>query len=450
MSLSDGFVRVDERQATTIDDVFCAGEPTGIGGVELSLVEGEIAGRAATGSPISELPIARRGTLRRYAQRLAAAFSLRPDLLTLAKPDTIVCRCEDVRLGDLDAAWSSRQAKLYTRAGMGPCQGRICGAALESMLGWTADSVRPPVQPTRLATMLGEPTIPLSVRTRSVSTMQQRDWQGVFPAITTPFLDDLSIDHARLSKHVAWLADTGCRGIVALGSLGEAQTLGFDEKISILETCKRALGDRIPLIAGIAGLSTAECVALAKRAAAAGAEGLMVLPPYVYKGDWRESKAHFEAVIGATSLSCMLYNNPIAYGTDVSPTQMRELSRNANLHAVKESSGDVRRVTAVREVNGDRLVIFAGMDDMIVESVPMGASGWVAGLVNALPGRIGRGIRGSARGAMGGCAGSVRVVPPPTAAGHRAEVRAVDQARSGGDGAGQRRRASAAARVGGR
>jgi 4-hydroxy-tetrahydrodipicolinate synthase len=215
--------------------------------------------------------------------------------------------------------------------------------------------------------------------------MQQLDWQGVFPAITTPFLDDLSIDHARLSKHVAWLADNGCRGIVALGSLGEAQTLGFDEKISILETCKRALGDRIPLIAGIAGLSTAECVALAKRAAAAGAEGLMVLPPYVYKGDWRESKAHFEAVIRATSLSCMLYNNPIAYGTDVSPTQMRELSRIANLHAVKESSGDVRRVTAVREVNGDRLVIFAGMDDMIVESVPMGASGWVAGLVNALP-----------------------------------------------------------------
>ena len=186
--------------------------------------------------------------------------------------------------------------------------------------------------------------------------MQQHDWRGVFPAITTPFLDDLTVDHARLAKHVVWLADHGCRGIVALGSLGEAATLTFDEKISILETCKRALGDRVPLVAGIAGLSTAECVALAKRAAAVGCDGLMVLPPYVYKGDWRESKAHFEAVIRATSLSCMLYNNPIAYGTDVSPTQMRELSRHANLHAVKESSGDVRRVTAVREVNGDRLV----------------------------------------------------------------------------------------------
>jgi 4-hydroxy-tetrahydrodipicolinate synthase len=215
--------------------------------------------------------------------------------------------------------------------------------------------------------------------------MQQRDWRGVFPAITTPFLDTLAVDHERLAKHVTWLADNGSRGIVALGSLGEAQTLSADEKVSILETCKRALGDRIPLVAGIAGLSTADCVSLAKRAADAGCDGLMVLPPYVYKGDWRESKAHFNAVIRATPLSCMLYNNPIAYGTDVSPVQLRELADNANLHATKESSGDVRRVTAVHEELGDRLAIFAGMDDMILESIPMGAVGWVAGLVNALP-----------------------------------------------------------------
>ncbi|MGH7617762.1 MAG: dihydrodipicolinate synthase family protein [Gemmatimonadaceae bacterium] len=215
--------------------------------------------------------------------------------------------------------------------------------------------------------------------------MRQQDWAGVFPAITTPFLDDLTIDHARLAKHVVWLVDNGCKGIVALGSLGESQTLSFDEKISILETCKRALGDRVPLVAGIAGLSTPECSALARRAASVGCDGLMALPPYVYKGDWRESKAHFEAVLRATPLSCMLYNNPIAYGTDVTPAQIRELARHPNLHAVKESSGDVRRVTAVHEVNGDRLAIFAGMDDMILESIPMGASGWVAGLVNALP-----------------------------------------------------------------
>jgi len=215
--------------------------------------------------------------------------------------------------------------------------------------------------------------------------MQQRDWQGVFPAITTPFLDSLAVDHARLAKHVAWLAERGCRGIVALGSLGEAATLGFEEKISILESCKRAVGDRIPVIAGIAGLSTSECVALAQRAARVGCDGLMVLPPYVYRGDWRESKAHFGAVIRATPLSCMLYNNPIAYGTDVSAAQLGELAEYANLNAVKESSGDVRRVTAIREQLDDRLNIFAGMDDMILEAIPMGASGWIAGLVNALP-----------------------------------------------------------------
>src|SRR5690242_5209768 len=181
--------------------------------------------------------------------------------------------------------------------------------------------------------------------------MHRQDWAGVFPAITTPFRDDLTVDHDRLATHVAWLIDSGCRGIVALGSLGESATLSQDEKISILETCKRALEDRAPLIAGIAGLSTAECVALAKRSADVGCDGLMVLPPYVYKGDWRESKAHFEAVIRATSLSCMLYNNPIAYGTDVTPVQLRELANHTNLDAVKESSGDVRRVTAIRETN---------------------------------------------------------------------------------------------------
>jgi NADPH-dependent 2,4-dienoyl-CoA reductase/sulfur reductase-like enzyme len=154
-SLASGFVVVDERQATTVPGAFCAGEPTGIGGVDLSLVEGEIAALAATRAELPAALLGRRAALRRYAARLAAAFALRPEVTRLADADTIVCRCEDVRVRDLDASWSARQAKLYTRAGMGPCQGRICGAALESMTGWTSDSVRPPIQPTRLATMLG-------------------------------------------------------------------------------------------------------------------------------------------------------------------------------------------------------------------------------------------------------------------------------------------------------
>jgi 4-hydroxy-tetrahydrodipicolinate synthase len=215
--------------------------------------------------------------------------------------------------------------------------------------------------------------------------MEQRQWRGVFTAITTPFTKDLSVDHAFLAEHAQWLAKSGCTGIVALGSLGEAATLQFEEKVAIIATLRAALPKDVVVVAGVAGLSTAECVALAQRVEKANGDGLMVLPPYVYRGDWRETEAHFSAVIKATRLSCMLYNNPIAYGTDVSATQIEELTRHKNLHAVKESSGDVRRVTAIRERIGDRLQLFAGMDDMILESIPMGATGWIAGLVNAFP-----------------------------------------------------------------
>jgi dihydrodipicolinate synthase/N-acetylneuraminate lyase len=215
--------------------------------------------------------------------------------------------------------------------------------------------------------------------------MEQAQWAGVFTAITTPFTESLAVDHKFLGEHANWLAASGCTGIVALGSLGEAATLQFDEKVAIIETLRKALPKKVPVIAGIAGLSTSECVALARKVSDVGGDGLMVLPPYVYRGDWRETEAHFSAVIGATKLSCMLYNNPIAYGTDVTADQMAHLARHANLHAVKESSGDVRRVTAIRERLGERLEMFAGMDDMILESIPMGAKGWIAGLVNAFP-----------------------------------------------------------------
>jgi 4-hydroxy-tetrahydrodipicolinate synthase len=215
--------------------------------------------------------------------------------------------------------------------------------------------------------------------------MEQAQWAGVFTAITTPFDKSMGVDHAFLAEHANWLVASGCTGIVALGSLGEAATLQFDEKVAIIATLRKALPKQVPVIAGIAGLSSSECVALAQRARDAGADGLMVLPPYVYRGDWRETQAHFNAVIEATRLSCMLYNNPIAYGTDISADQIAVLARHANLHAVKESSGDVRRVTAIRERLGERLELFAGMDDMILESIPMGAKGWIAGLVNAFP-----------------------------------------------------------------
>ena len=211
------------------------------------------------------------------------------------------------------------------------------------------------------------------------------EWKGVISAITTPFKADYTLDHAFLAEHAKWQIDNGVDGVVALGSLGEAATLSFDEKVAILKTLAAALGTK-PLVAGIASLSTQEAVSLARAAQEAGCAGLMVLPPYVYSTDWREMKAHVATVIGATKLTCMLYNNPPAYKTDFLAPQIAELAaEHPNLRAVKESSGDARRVTAIKTLCGDRLAVFAGLDDMILEGVRAGAVGWIAGLVNALP-----------------------------------------------------------------
>jgi len=216
------------------------------------------------------------------------------------------------------------------------------------------------------------------------------NWYGVMPAITTPFNIDLSVNHAFLAAHSRWLLQNGCTGLVALGSLGEGATLLHDEKVAILKTVVKASEGKTPVVAAISALSTANAVQLAKDAEAAGCSGLMVLPPYVYTSDWREMKAHVAAIIAATPLPCMLYNNPVAYKTDFLPEQILELANEfPNLTAVKESSADVRRVAAIRSLLADReparLAIFVGVDDVLVEAVALGATGWVAGLVNAFP-----------------------------------------------------------------
>lgn len=216
--------------------------------------------------------------------------------------------------------------------------------------------------------------------------MSEMSFRGVIPAVTTPFHDDYTVDHAFMRKHVGWLVEHGISGLVPLGSLGEGATLGFNEKCEVLTTCVGAVAGRVPVAPGIGAASTAEAVALAHEAEKIGCGGLMVLPPYVHKGKWHEIKAHFDAVLRATSLPCMLYNNPTAYGTDVVPDHVAELAgAHANLVAVKESSGDARRITAIRALVGDRLDLLAGLDDMVVEGVAAGARGWIAGLVNALP-----------------------------------------------------------------
>jgi dihydrodipicolinate synthase/N-acetylneuraminate lyase len=211
-------------------------------------------------------------------------------------------------------------------------------------------------------------------------------WKGVMPAITTCFKEDLGVDFDFVARHCQWLIDHGCTGIVTPGSLGEGATLNGNEKYELWRTCVRAVADRVPVIAAISALSTSEGVTLAQRAADQGCRGLMVLPPYVYRGDWREMKAYVSSILSATPLSCMLYNNPVAYGTDFLPEQIHELaSEHENLDAVKESSTDIRRVTAIRALLADRLAIFVGVDDAIVEGIAMGAVGWIAGLANALP-----------------------------------------------------------------
>ncbi len=216
--------------------------------------------------------------------------------------------------------------------------------------------------------------------------MIDMNWSGVMPAITTPFTDDDAVDHDFLARHANWLVENGSTGIIALGSLGEGATLRFAEKCAVLERLVQAVGDRIPIVSSIGALSTGEAVELGQKARGVGCRGLMVLPPYVHKGPWEEMEAHLDAVFDATDLPCMLYNNPVAYGLDVPAERIaRFAEKHTNLQAVKESSGDARRVTALKALLGHRLRLFVGLDDMIVEGMEAGAVGWVAGLINALP-----------------------------------------------------------------
>jgi dihydrodipicolinate synthase/N-acetylneuraminate lyase len=211
------------------------------------------------------------------------------------------------------------------------------------------------------------------------------NWTGVMPAMTTPFTPDMKVDHPFLAQHAAWQIGNGCVGLIMLGSLGEGATLEHPEKMAILKTALRVAG-KLPVVASISALSTDHAVHLAKQAEDLGCSGLMVLPPYVYTSDWHEMKAHVDAIMRATKLDCMLYNNPVAYKTDFLPEQIAELAtEHQNLKAVKESSTDVRRVAAIRSLLGDKLNIFVGVDDVIVEALGVGAVGWVAGLVNAYP-----------------------------------------------------------------
>jgi 4-hydroxy-tetrahydrodipicolinate synthase len=209
-------------------------------------------------------------------------------------------------------------------------------------------------------------------------------WQGVFPAVTTKFNEDGSLDHAEMERCFAYQMEAGCHGLIACGTLGEGNMLSFEERLDVLKLVKGATGNK-PALLTISEAGTREACELAKKAAAAGADGLMVVPSPIYFTDERETIASLRAITEAADLPVMVYSNRIGYRVDVTPAMMNELADEKRIVAIKESSDDIRRTTEMVNECGDRFDIFTGVDNLGLEALMMGAVGWVAGLVVAFP-----------------------------------------------------------------
>jgi 1-pyrroline-4-hydroxy-2-carboxylate deaminase len=211
------------------------------------------------------------------------------------------------------------------------------------------------------------------------------NWSRVFPALTTQFKDDDSLDLSAVERHVETLVAAGIGGLTMCGSVGENYALEPDEKLALVAACVKAVRGRVPVLAGVAETTTKFACRFMKPCEDLGVDGFMVLPSLVYKTQPNETMLHFRTVARATKLPIMIYNNPVAYGGDVTPAMFHQLMDEENLVALKESSTDIRRVTEIKLLCGDRYAIFAGMDDIGVESVLGGARGFVAGIVNVFP-----------------------------------------------------------------
>ncbi len=210
-------------------------------------------------------------------------------------------------------------------------------------------------------------------------------WSGVFPAITTQLQQDGALDLDGTARHAEALIESGVTGLVFLGSLGENQTLTAEEKRVVLRAMVGAVRGRVPVLSGVAEASTAEAVRYVRDGEALGADGFMVMPAMLYRGAPEETLAHFRAVAQATDRPLMIYNNPLSYANDVTPEMFQQLSELPNVVALKESSGDTRRITDLRNTVGDRFAIFTGVDDLLLESAIVGIDGWVAGTGIAFP-----------------------------------------------------------------
>ena len=210
-------------------------------------------------------------------------------------------------------------------------------------------------------------------------------WQGVFPAATTQFRGDQSLDIPATLTHLSAMIEAGIDGLIMLGTVGENCSLEAAEKRELLKATVDHVAGRVPVLSGVAEYTTALACRFAVDALRAGVDGLMVLPGMVYKSDTRETIAHFRAVARATELPIMVYNNPVSYNVDLKPEAFVELADEPTLVAIKESSEDPRRITDLRNAVGDRYGLFCGVDDLVLESIVLGATGWVSGLVNAFP-----------------------------------------------------------------
>jgi len=210
-------------------------------------------------------------------------------------------------------------------------------------------------------------------------------WSGVFPAVTTQLKKDQSLDLEATARHLEALMASGVTGLILCGSLGENQTLSPTEKRKVVELAVKVAAGKIPVLSGVAETSTAAALEYAKDCESLGADGLMLMPAMAYKGDRRETLAHFQTVAKGCGLPIMIYNNPISYANDITPEMLAELGKIKNFVAVKESSGNTRRITDIHNEVGGRFALFTGVDDLVLECAVLGIDGWVAGTGIAFP-----------------------------------------------------------------
>jgi 4-hydroxy-tetrahydrodipicolinate synthase len=215
--------------------------------------------------------------------------------------------------------------------------------------------------------------------------MTAAKWQGIFPAITTKFHADEELDHPAMEQHVDFLIQHGVHGLVTCGSLGEASTLAFDEKLAVTATALKAAKGRVPVLANVSETRTTNAIRFVQQARDLGVQGFMVMPSVLYAADAREAKDNLRSIAAAAQLPIMVYNNPVSYKVDLTPQDFKELADCEHIVAIKESTDNIRRITDLRNAVGDRYQLFMGVDDLSFEGLAVGADGLLAGLVVAFP-----------------------------------------------------------------